>query len=52
MINARQKARKNTTHQGGMFEGGASGCGTISCVILTEKGDNFRECKADKRVVA
>ena len=26
-----------------MFEGGASGCGTISCVILTEKGNNFRE---------
>jgi hypothetical protein len=38
-----------------MFEGGASGCGTISCVILTERGITFENAwrpPHDKRVVA
>src|SRR5262249_20927637 len=33
-------------HRGEMFEGGAWGCGRISCVTAHKKGDNFRECKA------
>jgi hypothetical protein len=34
------------------FEGGASGYGTISCVILTEKGDNFRELMVGRRTTS
>src|SRR5215510_15671498 len=39
-----QEVRKNAQFIEAKCEGGASPCGTISCVILTEKGDNFREC--------
>jgi len=46
MINVRQEARKNAQFIEAECLGGASACGTISCVILTEKGDNFRECVA------